>query len=235
MMTEDLDFSISVDEYSFSGGVAELIYGSAKTFDDIGVLLAEEIKKLMKEHNLSIIEPKFKIRATVIGAGAFTLSVSGSTCYFDDTIEFPIENIPVVPVNLTLENFSQKRIVEEVNRALVKYDIQEGDDLVALYFKDPNVHSTSWLNLFAMAIEEAFPQSIAKQKMVILLFGTDIGKMVGLQIRRETNIQHNLICLDELELEAGDWIDIGAPLHSDTAFPLTVKSLVFNQSKEYSG
>ena len=42
--------------------------------------------------------------------------------------------------------------------------------------------------------------------MVILLFETDIGKMVGLAIRRETSIQHNLISLDELQLEEGDWI-----------------------------
>lgn len=70
--------------------------------------------------------------------------------------------------------------------------------------------------------------------MIILLFESDIGKMVGLMTRRETSIQHNLICLDELFLEAGDWIDIGAPLDSGSAFPVTIKSLVFNQSKEYS-
>ncbi|MHA2396886.1 MAG: ethanolamine ammonia-lyase reactivating factor EutA [Candidatus Thorarchaeota archaeon] len=42
-------------------------------------------------------------------------------------------------------------------------------------------------------------------------------------------MQHNLICLDELFLEDGDWIDIGAPLQSGQVVPVTVKSLVFNQ------
>ncbi|MEE9540923.1 MAG: ethanolamine ammonia-lyase reactivating factor EutA, partial [Candidatus Thorarchaeota archaeon] len=74
-------------------------------------------------------------------------------------------------------------------------------------------------------------KSVNSKKMIILLFESDIGKMVGLMIRRETSIQHNLICLDELFLEEGDWIDIGAPLHSGQAFPVTVKSLVFNQDK----
>ncbi len=89
MMTSDLDFSIPIDEFSFSGGVAEMIYGDDKVYDDIGLYLAEEIKSLMDEHNLVMIEPENKIRATVIGAGSFSLSVSGSTCYFDKSIEFP--------------------------------------------------------------------------------------------------------------------------------------------------
>ena len=63
--------------------------------------------------------------------------------------------------------------------------------------------------------------------------------MLGLAIRKETSIKDNLICLDELVLEAGDWIDIGEPLKSGgtfgkhlesaEAFPVTVKSLVFNK------
>jgi hypothetical protein len=49
MMTDDLDFSAPVDAYSFSGGVAELYYGSDEVFDDIGVMLAQEIKTLVEE------------------------------------------------------------------------------------------------------------------------------------------------------------------------------------------
>ncbi len=234
MMTEDLDLSISVDEFSFSGGIAEIFYGGEDTYDDIGRFLAEEIKSLIGEIGLRVIEPENKIRATVIGAGAFTLSVSGSTCYFDKSIEFPIRNIPVIPVNVTKENYSPEILEKEVKRAFTKFDMIEGDDLVALYFKDSLYRSYSWLQEFVIAIESALPMSVTTRKMIILLFETDIGKMVGLTIRRETSIQHNLICLDELFLEDGDWIDIGSPLHSGKVFPVTVKSLVFYQDKNYS-
>ncbi len=234
MMTGDLDFSISVDAYSFSGGVAELYYGSDNTYNDIGSFLAEEIKVLIEELEWNIIEPKNKIRATVIGAGAFTLSVSGSTCYFDKSIEFPISNIPILPVNVTVENYRPGIVEKEVERAFVKYDMLEGEDLVALYFEDSLFRSYSWLQEFVKSIENAIPKSVTGKRMVVLLFKSDIGKMVGLMVRRETSIQHNLICLDELLLEEGDWIDIGAPLLSGQAFPITVKSLVFSQSKQYS-
>ena len=83
MMTDDIDLSIPVQEYSFSGGIGELIYGNAQSsnsYNDIGQYLAEEIKIIAQDEGLTLIEPENKIRATVIGAGAFSLSVSGSTC-----------------------------------------------------------------------------------------------------------------------------------------------------------
>ncbi|MHA1480846.1 MAG: ethanolamine ammonia-lyase reactivating factor EutA, partial [Candidatus Thorarchaeota archaeon] len=180
MMTDNLNFSIPIQEYSFSGGVAEMFYGSDITYDDIGKFLAEEIELLVEELGLLVVEPENKIRATVIGAGAFSLSVSGSTCYFDKSIEFPINNIPVIPVNITKENYSPENVVAEINQAFVRYDTHEGDDLVGLYFKDSLYRSYSWLQEFVKAIENALPNSVASQKMVILLFESDIGKMVGL-------------------------------------------------------
>lgn len=243
MMTEDLDFSIPIDAYSFSGGVAEMFYGSDETYDDIGLLLAEEFKKLVKDHNFTIVEPENKIRATVIGAGAFSLSVSGSTTFFDESIEFPLDNIPVIPVNARKEEMSPEKLVEEVKSAFTIFDMVEGEDNVALYFKDPITQYIpsysplpiySQLPIFAKALEQALPNSVSNKKLIILVFAYDMGKMLGIAIRDETSIQSNLLCLDELHLEAGDWIDIGTPLQSTQAFPVTVKSLVFSENKEYS-
>ena len=238
IMTEDLDFSTPIDEYSFSGGVAEMFYGSAATYDDIGEYLAEEIKQLMEDQDLPIIEPDNKIRATVIGAGAFSLSVSGSTTFFDERIKFPINNIPVLPVNVTRDEFSIEKMEEEINRAFKTFDMKEGEDMVALYFEQPLYGSLGrpeeWMPAFAKAIEKALTNSVANKKTIIIIFGNDMGKLFGITMRDETSIKSNVLCLDELQLEAGDWIDIGTPLSSTQAFPVTVKSLVFNQNKEYS-
>ncbi len=75
---------------------------------------------------------------------------------------------------------------------------------------------------------------MAEKKLIILVFSYDVAKRLGIAIRDETSIKSDILCLDELQLEAGDWIDIGAPLESTEAFPVTVKSLVFNEDKEYS-
>ena len=238
IMTDDLDFSMPVDSYSFSGGIAEMFYGSDETFDDIGVMLAEEIKTLVEEKGLQVVEPENKIRATVIGAGAFSLSVSGSTTFFDENIDLPVDNVPVLPVNLGNEDFTPEKLVEEVRRSFTTFDMVEGNDLVALYFKDLIVSRAytgdEWLPPFAKAIEEALPKSVSEKKLIIIIFGYDVAKRLGLVIRDETSIKSNILVLDELLLEAGDWIDIGAPLKSTESFPVTVKSLVFNENKEYS-
>jgi ethanolamine utilization protein EutA len=110
--------------------------------------------------------------------------------------------------------------------------MKEGEDLAGLYFQTPIFHKDTLLAEFATGIEKALKNSVTNRIPIILLFEMDLARMLGITIRRETSIQDNLICLDELFLESGDWIDIGAPLRSGDAYPVTVKSLVFNQIKK---
>ena len=237
MMTEDLDFSNQVEVYSFSGGIAELLYGSTEFFDDIGAMLALEIDVLVRERGMTVEQPKNLIRATVIGAGAFSLSVSGSTTFFDRNIELPVTNVPVIPVHLEKADFTPEHLIEQIRRALAAFDMTEGEDMFALYFQERVVSreytGDEWLVPFAKAIESALVTAIAKEKLILLIFGYDVAKRLGLTIRDETSIKTNILVLDELLLKAGDWIDIGTPLKETESFPVTVKSLVFNENKDY--
>ncbi|MHA1242466.1 MAG: ethanolamine ammonia-lyase reactivating factor EutA, partial [Promethearchaeota archaeon] len=134
MMTDDIKILVPIDSYSFSGGVAEMIYDTdvdkesnetSNPYNDIGRYLAEEIKHLIEENNLQLIEPENKIRATVIGAGSFSLSVSGSTCYYDESVELPLENVPVVPINIDNKDLYNEDRMNEfkdiISRALKNF------------------------------------------------------------------------------------------------------------------
>ena len=228
MLTDDLQFSGSIDEYSFSGGIAELMYGGLNHFDDIGQILADHINELTPGLAAAVVEPANKIRATVIGAGAYSLSISGSSCFMDDQITFPIRNVPVIRVDIDGSKLSFEHIVSQINAAFHRFDLVEGEEVVALYFKDPVRASYPQLELFARSIEAALAESIMKRLPIILIFETDIACGVGNVIRRETRLKTNLLTLDELTLEEGDWIDIGEPLVAGQVFPVTVKSLVFH-------
>jgi len=227
MMTDYLDYSIPIDEYVFSGGVAENIYGKKGRYNDIGSILAKTIRSLTPGLKAPMVEPLNKIRATVIGAGAYSLSISGSSGFMDTRLTLPIRNVPVLRVDAEEEKLSVEHVVSRVRTAFSRFDLEEGQEIVALYFKDPvRVHYPS-LQLFAKAIESALPNSVEKKLPVILIFERDIARSVGNVIRRETGLKTNLLSLDELSLNDGDWIDISEPLVGGQVFPVTVKSLVF--------
>ena len=228
MVTDDLLFPGRIDEYSFSGGVAELMYGGLNHYDDIGQILADQINSRKPDLKTAVVEPANKIRATVIGAGAYSLSISGSSCFMDDQIAFPIKNVPVIRVDVDQSKLSFEHIVSRINTAFRRFDHVEGEDVVALYFKDPVRASYPQLELFARSVEAAHVDSIKNGIPIILIFGTDIACGVGNVIRRETALKTNLLTLDELTLEEGDWVDIGEPLVAGQVFPVTVKSLVFH-------
>ncbi|MBN1106331.1 MAG: ethanolamine ammonia-lyase reactivating factor EutA [Deltaproteobacteria bacterium] len=227
MMTGNLDYSTPIDEYMFSGGVAEFIYGKKGRYNDLGNILAKTLRSLIPQLKSPVVEPLNKIRATVIGAGAYSLSVSGSSGFMDDRISLPMRNIPVLRVDVEEPKLSMQHVVSRVKMAFQRYDLVEGHEVVALYFKDPVRVNYPDLELFAKSIEAALPNSILKNIPVILVFEKDIACGVGSVIRRETGMKSNLLSLDELSLNDGDWIDISEPLVGRQVFPVTVKSLVF--------
>jgi ethanolamine utilization protein EutA len=230
MVTENLNFTGTIDEYSFSGGVAEFIYGATGNYGDIGELLSDKIIALLPELKAPVVEPVNKIRATVIGAGSYSLSISGSSGFMDETVSFPIRNVPVLRVDVERSKLSMEHVVSQIKNAFRRFDLTEGEDIVALYFKDPVRVSYPKLELFATSIEAALRNSIEKKIPVILIFEKDIACSVGNVIRRETRLKTNLISLDELTLKDGDWIDISPPLVGCQVFPVTVKSLVLNMN-----
>ncbi len=227
MVTDDMSFPNKINEYVFSGGVAEFIYGGQGNYNDIGKILADKIVSMTPKLNAPVVEPVNKIRATVIGAGAYSLSISGSSGFMDEKLVFPIRNVPVLRVDVEESRLSEAHVVSKINSAFQRYDLIEGQETVALYFKDPVRVNYPALELFAKSIETALSNSIDKETPVILIFEKDIACSVGNVIRRETSLKKNLLSLDELSLNDGDWIDISEPLVGHQVFPVTVKSLVF--------
>ena len=228
MNAPPLVFEHEIDEYSFSGGVAEFIYGPKVEYGDIGTILAEKLMALFPELKAPVVEPANKIRATVIGAGAYSLSISGCSGFMDDKLTFPLNNIPVLRVDVERSRLSVRHVVSQINTAYKRFDLKEGEEIVALFFKDPVQASYPRLELFAKSIEAALVNSIHMKIPIILIFEKDVACSVGNVIQRETGLKTNLLSLDELLLKDGDWIDIGAPLVDRQVFPVTVKSLVFH-------
>jgi ethanolamine utilization protein EutA len=148
----------------------------------------------------------------------------------DDKISFPIRNVPVIRVDVDPSRLSVEHVISRTRASFRRFDLKEGEEVVALYFKDPVRAYYPELELFAKSIEAALTNSINNKIPIILIFETDIACSVGNVIRRETGLKTNLLSMDELILNEGDWIDIGEPLVAGQVFPVTVKSLIFNKN-----
>ncbi len=228
MMAPPLDYPGEVDCITFSGGVAEYIYHSEeREFNDLGVFLARAIREMSETANLPVGKPEHKIRATVIGAGNFSLQVSGSTTFLSSGLKYPLRNLPVIEPHLGTRKPSSNDVKEAIERALSRFDLIEGVDPLILAFNNSVRPSYENLKEFAVGVVSALPNSIKTQNPIFMCFDADIGNSVGNVMKRETGIKNELLSIDEIRLEEGDFVDIGEPIIEDVVVPVVIKTLVF--------
>jgi len=214
-------------KYSFSGGVAEYIYGYEDGFyGDLGNLLAIFIKRGCRKEGLVLVEPSERIRATVIGASSFTLRVSGITTYRSTSFKLPIRNLPVISPYVKRGNGSSSYIFKQVTDALKRTDTIQGETPIVLAFSNPVGMQYRELKSFTEGLASALRPQTQGNAPIILVFEKDIGNSVGNVLKRETGMK-NVLSIDEVSLREGDFIDIGDPITEISIYPVVVKSLVF--------
>jgi len=229
MMAPPLEYNEQIDCITFSGGVAEYIYDSEKKeFNDLGVFLARAIKKKSEDLGLPVGRPEHKIRATVIGAGNFSLQVSGSTTFLSSGLKYPLRNLPVIEPYIGTRKPSSTDVKEAIDKALSRFDLIEGVDPLILAFNNSVRPSYENLKEFATGVINALPNTIKLHVPIFMCFDADIGNSVGNVMIRETGIKNELLSIDEIRLKEGDFIDIGEPIIEDVVVPVVIKTLVFD-------
>ena len=229
LMTNPLDFTENIDELVFSGGVAEYIYNKTDhDFGDLGKYLGEEIVKIVSAQQIQLHEPIELIRATVIGAGQYTLQVSGVTTHISDPEILPIHNIPVLEPILDNKNITEESVKKAILKSFNLFDVKEGEGTVALSFKGAIGGSYAGLTIFAKGVVSAITNTIRKEQPIIMIFDRDIGNSVGNVMKRETEAKENIISVDEINVQEGDFIDVDKPKAGGQVVPVVVKSLVFS-------
>lgn len=207
-----------VDYISISGGVGEYVTKDAKEIflhGDIGALLGKEITKAFEPYQQLLLVPKEKIRATVIGAGAHSLSVSGSTIGFEESI-LPLKNVPIIKIFSEIEDYEQ--IYEKAKDKIWMYHSQT----IALGLKGPVSPSYETLKSIARQIIQLYE---LVSSPIIVLLEEDFAKALSQIIRQSVGLNKKVICLDKIVTANGDYIDIGTPIMS--AIPVVIKTLIY--------
>jgi ethanolamine utilization protein EutA (predicted chaperonin) len=222
-----------IDQVTFSGGVAEYIYGrEAQSYGDLGVLLAQEIRARMDGFGARLELASEGIRATVIGASQYTTQVSGSTIYVSPFETLPLRNVPVIAPAFVLDGdeIDSAAVAEAVRVVLKRLDLDQADTPVAVFVPWRGSATFQRLDAFCEGVVDGLAANLADGHPLVLAGDGDVGGLMGIHLREEMQIDNAIVSVDGLELKEFDYIDIGTMLPNSGAVPVVIKSLVFPTS-----
>src|SRR5262245_10252346 len=197
-LTEPLARTTTPEFITFSGGVAEYIFGRETAgHGDIAMLLAQEIVAQFKARIfIPIIEPNERIRATVIGASQFTVQVSGKTIYLPDAGVLPVHNIPVVHLGRDLSgDIDSDAIPAAFARSASLLDLAPGDRL-ALAFTWAGAPDYPRLAAMARAIMAFAAPSGRRDNLLVLVIDGDVARSLGRILDKELRLDGKLVSID---------------------------------------
>lgn len=227
MQTPSLHTGYVFDAVFISGGVGACCQTAPENdfaFGDIGPLLAGALLRDVGMRALPLKMPDGAIQATVIGAGAWSLSLSGSTVWVDDT-SLPRQNIPVVSVPINWEN-PPENLGAFIAQRVRLFDVDVQTSLFALAFTELPVRYTT-LRILAEGLGAYAATLPVLGFPFVVVLQQDMGKALGMELKRLLN-DRPLVVVDEILLGEGDYLDLGKPMYAGGVVPLVIKSLAFS-------
>ena len=225
------DFPVpeKVQAVFFSGGVADLIYHeSADTwaYGDIGVLLGRAIRESRLFTDFQKMEPGETIRATVVGAGTYTTTISGSTITYSDDI-FPLKNIPVIKLDEELQEACFAGETEPVIRR-IQWVLGQNDEehfILAM----PGTRNPGYMEMkrASASIRQIMDRVQPPGEPILLVIESDIAKAMGQMIRQQPDLKRQVVAIDSIHVEDGEYVDMGKPMMNGMVIPVVVKTLIF--------
>lgn len=220
----------------FTGGVGAYFYDPIEihcladvlVHDDLGPLFAQRLRLHPRICKHNIERPAETRRATVMGASSQTITLSGSTIWLGCD-RLPLRNLLVVRPRLTVEELARPDcLADALLNAARQWDAEDGRAMLALALDLPARLNHAALRVVADGVVQyaGACSDRAQSAPVILVLERDYALALGQSI---SGLQPALplIVLDQIAVEEGDLIDIGAPLPGGRATPVAVKTLVF--------
>lgn len=236
---KDFRVPVSVTGVTFSGGVAAALLELEKrppanekelfAYGDIGVLQAISLRESELYRNVPLYPSRETIRATVVGIGVQLVELSGSTIFYTRENRLPIKNIPVLRITPEEEASGAEALAAAIRQKIAWFNHEDNSGLVGVCLAGPRNPSYAQVTALAKAIAEGSREMAQKARMLAVLVENDLAKSLGNALHAEMGNALDIFCLDAINVENGDYIDIGKPLAGGRVLPVAVKSLLFGK------
>ena len=231
-LTDELELDgYRPDGITFSGGVAEYVYGREPTrYGDLGPDLAVAVQRALDAGRLPAPRVALGegIRATVRGASQFSVQLSGNTVHISDPAVLPLRNLPVVYARLDSPQPDAEAVAQAIRNGFVRLDLREGEHPAAVALPWRGQPHYGNIRALADGIAQAMPRSLAAGFPLVVALESDIGASLGGILAEELDITSPMISIDGLELVELDYVDVGEVILPANVVPVVVKSLAFS-------
>lgn len=234
LMTPPLRLDYPVEKVMFSGGVADYVYGDFRPiavsqvsqYGDIGPLLGWAVREELFAAGTVPVKPGETIRATVIGAGTHSVNISGSTITVDEAA-LPMRNITVVSPFSGQAPESADEIAAAVKRTVQRVVADGMSQYFALAMEGPAELTFSAIQNLAGGIVRGMEGFLQQDRPLIVVLQKDCAKALGQSLQIKLGRRSQIVCIDQVGVDEGDYIDIGKPIMGGRVVPIVVKTLVF--------
>lgn len=228
----------TIEEWTISGGIGQLMDGprpgsvaETAVHRDIGPLLAHTIKEQASRYPIRFGRAVQTVRATVIGAGMQTTEISGATVHLETSL-LPIRNLPVLKAELTPHLLERADLLS----AALNQTIRQGADLFDRDASPPFALALTGLAQAGYAAVQRLSDAICAgytayfpdSGVIVVICENDIAKALGQSLERRFGSTTKVICIDQIAVELGDYVDLGEPI-AGMMVPVVVKTLAFNK------
>ncbi|MDR3254398.1 MAG: ethanolamine ammonia-lyase reactivating factor EutA [Synergistaceae bacterium] len=219
---------------TFSGGVADAVYAKddlengARLFryGDMGIMLGQAIRGTEIFKKIPVREPIETIRATVVGAGIHIVNVSGSTISYTKDV-FPLKNLPVLKLSPEDEANGFVNLGAAIAEKLKWFREDGGYQQVAFGMMGVRSPSFDMVGEIAAQIAQGASDALPVWKRLIVIVEEDMAKALGHALSYRLGDSIEVVSIDSVRVENGDYVDIGSPLGQGRVVPVVVKTLVF--------
>jgi ethanolamine utilization protein EutA len=137
-----------------------------------------------------------------------------------------MKNIPVMIPFMDSIPADEEKVADMIGRTIDNFYRKDDLENLAIALQGDQYFSFTEIREIAKGIARGSEKLIQAKLPLIIVLEQDSGKVLG-QTLQYLRPDADIICIDQIKVDEGDYIDIGKSIAGGTVVPVVIKTLVF--------